>query len=675
MTATMFLAKIDHCRVEPKLNRFRYRGLNALVNLCDLTNESAQRAGFYYNQRGFFSLWDNDYLPGKSGSIKERLFSYIKENGGDTNWSRIELLTCPRVLGYVFNPVNFYLCYRPNKSKPNLLVAEVNNTFGETHLYLATPDQKNCDRRVMRFTSKKQFHVSPFYDQKGDYEFLVNREENMVDIRVNLIKNEKTTFTSGIKGNLKRPLTGNAMLRYASGIIFGWMTLPKILLQAIILRFNKGLKVFSKPAPANEWTIGKGSPTLIQRLALKVIITSFNKLQRGQLKLITPTGEELEFGDPNAPVATLIVHDWRFFSRVLFGGDIAFGECYVDEFCDSPDIAQVVAVFANNADYFDDRQIVFSRILRFANAIRHRLNANSKIGSKQNIAAHYDIGNNLFREFLDDQLVYSCAVFKNPEDSLEIAQQYKLRMMIDKAKIRPEHHLLEIGSGWGAFAVQVAKEIGCKVTTITLSQEQCAYTKKRVLDEGLTEKIEVKLCDYRDIEGTFDRIVSIEMLEAVGHEHLGKFFSKCDQLLKPNGIMALQCITIADQKYDAYRKNCDWIQKYIFPGGLCPSLTSVSNALTNHSELIMENLENIGPCYARTLKEWRIRFGQSSKELLSIGYDKRFQRMWNYYLSYCEAGFAVRTLGTLQLVITKPNNTDLQSCPGYEFYSSNKEIG
>ena len=237
--------------------------------------------------------------------------------------------------------------------------------------------------------------------------------------------------------------------------------------------------------------------------------------------------------------------------------------------------------------------------------------------------------------------------------------------MVKKARIEANHHLLEIGGGWGAFAIEAVKQTGCRVTTITLSEQQLAYMKQQVEQAGLTDRIDVRLCDYREIEGKFDRIVSIEMLEAVGHENLGTFFSTCDRLLNPNGVMALQFITVPDQNYAAYRRSCDWIQKYIFPGGHCPSLTAVCNAATKHSPFVVEELENIGPSYARTLREWRQRFFEKTAELSSLGYDERFQRMWEYYLVYCETGFAGRQLGTLQLVLTRPNNTQLGSCPGY----------
>ena len=666
MSVSLFLTDVDHCRIAPKVHKFSYRTLSVLIDLTGLVPEQAQIGSLSYNRRGLFSIWDKDFLPGATGSIREKLRQYLTRYDKDKNWTRIELLTGPRFLGFVFSPVSFFLCYENDRLVPALCVAQVNNTFGETHLYVAEPDPSNSDRRVAKFITAKDFHVSPFLDRKGDYEFYVERSGEKVDVRVNLIRDGEMVFTSGVMGNPSPAVTPSRLRTFLWGVRYGWLTLPRIVWQAFLLRFLKGLPVFKKPIPTSKATIGKRTATWTERLALRFVVGYLARLKEGALQLVLPSGEVLRFGEVGAEAtARITIVDWSFFPRVLFGGDVAFGECYTDGLWESEDLLQVLCVFAENTKHFDDRDIPFTKLLQRLNAFIQRRRANSKTGSRVNIAAHYDLGNELFRRFLDGRLVYSCAVFEAPEETLEQAQLNKLNRMIQKADILPGHHVLEIGTGWGAFAVEAVKATGCRVTTITLSEEQRQHAQQLVDSEGLSDRIQVLLCDYRDIEGQFDRIVSIEMLEAVGHEQLGLFFEICNRLLLPDGVVALQFITVPDSNYDKYRRSCDWIQKYVFPGGHCPSLTAVCNATANHSPFLIEHIENIGPSYARTLNEWRVRFRRCSDELLTLGYDARFQRMWEYYLSYCEAGFANRILGTLQVVLTRPNNREMGLCPGY----------
>ncbi len=661
MRSSMFLTKVDHCRGGAARHRFGYTTLSALINL-----EEWEKMGdvIRFAPLGTISVRAKDYLPGNGCSVRARLVAYLADAGVQGEWARIELLTSPRFLGYVFNPVNFYLCYERGDERPALCVAEVNNTFGETHLYITRSISPHSKGRVQRFTAEKQFHVSPFYDRSGIYEFLVKRSRNMINIRVNLSKNGKLVFTSGIRGATSPSLSRTAATLSAAR--HTWFTLPRILFHAAVLHFKKKLPVFTKPVPSSEWTIAS-RPSLLQRTAAAVIFRYFRVLRRGALHMTLPNRETRVFGDTSTESpAAIRVHDWRLFPQLLCRGDIGFGEAFADGSWTSEDPTRVLRFFAENMDVFDDRRVLWTKALRVVNAFAHRFRANSKEGSKNNIPAHYDLGNDLFQRFLDERLVYSCAVYNESTDTLEQAQLNKLRTMISKAKITSEHHVLEIGSGWGAFAVEAVKQTGCRVTTITLSAEQHRAAVERARTEGVADRIEVLLCDYRDVPGKYDRIVSIEMLEAVGHERLGLFFERIDALLKPDGVLAIQFITVPDHKYDDYRRGCDWIQKYIFPGGHCPSVSAVCSAAAKRSAFVVETLENIGPSYARTLKEWRERFRTRSTELSALGYDERFQRMWEYYLSYCEAGFASRYLGTVQVVMTRPFNRELPQCPGYE---------
>jgi len=293
-------------------------------------------------------------------------------------------------------------------------------------------------------------------------------------------------------------------------------------------------------------------------------------------------------------------------------------------------------------------------LLRQKDRLMHALRANTLIGSRRNIGEHYDLSNDFFQTFLDPTMLYSCGLYRGESDTCEDAQRRKLQSIIDKARIESTDHVLEIGCGWGGFAMEAVKQTGCRVTGITVSEEQYQLAQERVLKAGLQDKITILFKDYRHVAGLFDKIVSIEMLEAVGHKYLGTFFTACDKLLKPAGRLVIQVITIPDQSYENYRRNTDWIQKYIFPGGHLPSVTALSQVVTRNTSLLMEQLEDIGTNYARTLKDWRESFTRNLSKINSLGFDEIFQRKWIYYLAMCEAGFRERAIGDIQVVFRKP---------------------
>jgi cyclopropane-fatty-acyl-phospholipid synthase len=326
---------------------------------------------------------------------------------------------------------------------------------------------------------------------------------------------------------------------------------------------------------------------------------------------------------------------------------------------ETDDLTAVLKFFLENVDQNSERKLNVLWPMRLLHKFRHRRRHNSIVNSKTNIQEHYDIGNEFFSLFLDPSMTYSSGIFRTPQDSLETAQRNKLQAIIDKAMIGPNDHVLEIGSGWGSFAVMAAKQRGCKVTTVTISEEQHRAVKEKIRAENLEGRVEVLLTDYRTLTGSYDRIVSIEMMEALGHEYLPVFFKKCESLLRPNGIMVVQVITMLDQWYGEYRKRADWIQKYIFPGSHLPSLGALNESITESSQFIVENLENIAPHYARTLAEWRHRFRSVRGKLERMGYDQYFQRTFDFYFASCEAEFGTRVLNLLQLVLTRPNNQTL----------------
>jgi cyclopropane-fatty-acyl-phospholipid synthase len=396
----------------------------------------------------------------------------------------------------------------------------------------------------------------------------------------------------------------------------------------------------------------------LERTGASVVMGALENIRHGRLALTLPDGTSRVFGDPASPVrATLRVRRPDFFKRVLLWGDVGFGEAYQAGDFDTDDLTALIRLFIENGEAMEVEHTRWAFWGKVRNRLRHMLNKNSLAGSRRNIYAHYDLGNEFFRLFLDPTMMYSCAKFE-PGDDLTAAQLRKVNAVLDKARVSPGDRVLEIGSGWGTLASEAVKR-GATVTTLTISERQRDHCLARFAREGIADRAEVRFCDYRLAEGAYDKIVSIEMIEAVGHEFLGAFFATCDRLLKPDGLVVLQAITIPDQRYEAYRRGCDWIQKHVFPGALLPSLTAMCDALTRNTNLVVEDVENIGIHYVRTLREWRVALLAKAEKVKAQGFDDEFLRTWDYYFSYCEAGFATRTLGDLQLVLTRPNNKRL----------------
>ncbi|WP_113906574.1 SAM-dependent methyltransferase [Aliidiomarina celeris] len=405
--------------------------------------------------------------------------------------------------------------------------------------------------------------------------------------------------------------------------------------------------------------------SLMERSARKVLFRILSHLKVGQLTIVE-NGEVMGvFGSANSqPQARIEVHNARTYTRFLTQGDIGAGEAFIDSDWTSSDVTQVIRLFAANLHALDslERKVGWmSWPLRMIGHIRRR---NSKRKAKENIAAHYDLGNELYTRFLDQRLQYSSAVYPAQEATLEEAQTYKLFRLCEMLELNENDQLVEIGTGWGGLAIYAAQNYGCHVTTTTISEEQYAYAKARIEALGLTDKITLLKEDYRDLTGTYDKLVSVEMIEAVGAEYLPEFFRKCSSLLKPDGRMVLQSITIADQRLKAYNRNVDFIQKHIFPGGYLPSMELLAKMYRKYTDMNIRLVDDIGLHYADTLKDWRVNFNQKLNELEAFGYDDRFSRLWNYYLCYCEGGFRERTVSAVQLMATKSQcKVSLKGCP------------
>ena len=394
----------------------------------------------------------------------------------------------------------------------------------------------------------------------------------------------------------------------------------------------------------------------IDGLSRKKVHERLSRIQFGKIEIIE--GENtLSFGDDDSSFeAKIIINDYKFYSELVFGGSIGAAEAFMMEYWDTDDLTIIVRILLLNRSILDEFDSGFGSILKPLRKLAHWLQRNTRKGSQKNISAHYDLGNEFFETWLDSKMMYSCAIFKNNDSSLEEASTLKIDRICKKLDLKESDHLLEIGTGWGGFAIYAAKNYGCKVTTTTISKEQHQMAKLRVDEEGLSSRINLLLEDYRDLSGQFDKIVSIEMIEAVGYQFYSDYFKKCSSLLKSDGLMVLQAITIADQQYKKSIKSVDFIQKYIFPGGCLPSVSCMTEVMTAHTDLRVTNIEDIGPHYALTLKEWRDSLYENIEKIKKMGYSDTFIRMWHYYLCYCEGAFIERAIGDVQMILMKPEN-------------------
>lgn len=397
----------------------------------------------------------------------------------------------------------------------------------------------------------------------------------------------------------------------------------------------------------------------LARLGRVLVLNQLTRWRHGELRIVEHDGTQHRFGvlSQECPLSATIELDRpQVFADVAFGGTVGAGEAYVrgDWRCD--DLATVVRLFVRNRELMDGMDSRWSLVTQPILKLFHYANRNTRAGSSRNISAHYDLGNSLYELMLDETMAYSCAIFRDEASTLHEAQVAKLDAVCRKLDLHAGDHLLEIGTGWGGLAIHAARHYGCRVTTTTISKEQRAYAIEKIERAGLSDRVTVLLTDYRDLTGTYDKLVSIEMIEAVGADNLDVYIGKCSSLLEPEGAMLLQAITIQDQHYEQALRSVDFIQRFVFPGSFIPSIAAIADAVRRVSDLKFFHLEDIGPHYARTLREWRHRFFASLGTVRKLGYPESFVRLWEYYLCYCEGGFAERQLGDVQVLLTKPRN-------------------
>jgi cyclopropane-fatty-acyl-phospholipid synthase len=392
---------------------------------------------------------------------------------------------------------------------------------------------------------------------------------------------------------------------------------------------------------------------LVERAAERIMLAAAGRIRVGRLVVVSPDGRRRTFGDPSSRnVGEMHIHDRSAILRMLVGGDTAAGEAYMDGLWSSPDLPALLRVAALNRDALALGSGWWRLPLRLQRTLAHRMRRNTLGGSRRNIEAHYDLGNDFYRLFLDETMTYSSAIFATPDQSLAEAQHTKYAVIAARAGLRGGEHVLEIGTGWGGFALYAAGELGCRVTTITISPSQHELATQRVATAGLADRVSVELRDYREIAGTYDAIISIEMLEAVGANYFATFFEACDRALVTGGRMSLQTIAFPDVAYEPQRRGANWIQTYIFPGGLLPSLAVIERSL-HRTNLLVRGVDDIAPHYVRTLQAWRAAFLGRLDAVRALGFDERFIRMWDYYLAISEAGFATGITQDLQIVLEK----------------------
>ena len=723
MRSALYEGTLLHVRTTPARNVFRYPVCFYALDLDELPELDRRLRLFGYNRRNVVTFRDDDHLGLADRPVKQNVLAYLDGNGVNLAGGRVVLVTNLRLLGYVFNPVSYFYCYGADGALA-AIVAEVGNTFGERHPYLLTSGNQvqNGARRV--YEHAKRMHVSPFFGMDQTYRFSFTEPGERIHAGVGIVENGARPFWAELRGR-RRPLTNaslaRALIRYplmsqqVIGLIH-WQAV-KLAMKRVPLhhkpRFAPGegslrahaticpaegslrahatssaaagsLRAHANTSPvegslsahATAARNGAAPPdrrelrplppavrSPLSPAARRLAMWALAHPARGRVSVTLPDGSIHRGGDPSTgPDVNLVVRSRNLWRRLATRGRLALGESYAAGDWRADDLVGLLEILAVTAE--SARTSRPGRV--FTQALRHRprLPARSGLpGARRDIQYHYDLGNDLYELFLDPSWTYSCAFFERPDMTLQQAQEAKYRRICEKLGLGPDSHVLEIGCGWGGFALHAAGEWGARVTGVTLSEEQAALARERVEAAGLSDRVNIRLQDYRTLEGRFSHIASIEMLEAIGHRELPVFFGACDRLLAPEGIACIQTIAVPDQRYERYRRGNDWIREYVFPGALIPSLEAVSRAMTRSSELIVHGVENIGFHYAETLRQWRERFLSNRDAVLALGYDERFVRTWEFYLAFCEAGFRTRALHDYQLVLTRPFNHRLPTEP------------
>lgn len=611
---------VRHGRSIPIRHAFRHRVYQWLVDLDDLP-----RLPRYLRPLARFDA--RDHLGGDGPTIKAGLRRFLASQGIDYD-GRVVMLANARVFGQVFDPITVFWCL----DSP-YVVAEVHNTYGERHAYLLTPDTDGTTETA------KEFYVSPFNDVSGTYRLTFELQSDRVRVQVTLSRDGTKVFGASFDG-VPRPASPRAVLATT-------VRMPLMPQRVSALIRLHGLRLWARRLPIVQRISRRG------RLARLIVD---RVLDRVPVRADYPDGTVRGGGGPDAPVLRIVRPD-SLYERLAQNPKIGLGEAYTAGDwapAEGTDLGELLTPFAAHLTELVPRSLVHFRGL-VDQRVPRRLR-NTPIGARSNIRAHYDLSNALFAAFLDPGMSYSSALFDSAvplaEQSLEEAQARKVERILDLARVGPGSRVLEIGTGWGTLAITAARR-GAHVTGITLSREQLVLARERVADAGLTGLVDLRLQDYRAVTGSYDAIVSVEMVEAVGEEFWPDYFRTLDRLLAPDGLVALQAILMDHDRMLATRHSYSWIQKYIFPGGLIPSRTAIDVTLARYTSLVVEADHRFGPDYAETLRRWRRQFTANWPAVRAQGFDETFRRTWEYYLAYSEAGFASGYLDVGQLLLRR----------------------
>jgi len=680
--SAIYTGTLTHARRTPAEHVFRYPVCMYAIDVDEVVHLDRSLRLFSYNRPGLLTLRDRDHLGDPMRPVGENVRAHLAGRGVDVQDVRITMLTNLRTAGYVFNPVTYFYVHGPDGNL-RCVLAEVSNTFGERLPYLLTDAERIAPLRDEHaFRHDKRMHVSPFFPLEQEYIFRMGEPGETLNIRMDVLQGDERPFWAQLTG-VRHPFTdrelGRALLRYPlmsqQVIFFIHLEALKLWRKRVPVHRKPGFmpsegSIAAAPDPADGSRdrglrpIPDARPSPFAPVAKALALRGMRNPSGGWFELEMPDGTVHRMGSgANGPrFARVTVTSKDFFRRIARRGRVGFGEAYQAGDWLTDDLPAFLEMLALTAE--DVRRRPPASLVPAAIAKRPRLpNPADLVRARRDVRYHYDLGNDLYEAFLDPSMTYSCAYFEHEGQPLEDAQQAKYRRLCEKLRIGPEHHVLEVGCGWGGFAIHAARERGCRVTGITLSTEQAAEARRRVAEAGLSDQIGIVICDYRQMQGAYDRIVSIEMIEAVGYDGLPAYFANLDRLLAPEGVIGIQAITVPDQRLERYRRGTDWIREYIFPGAFCPPLASMVDAMRTSSELQVEGIENIGIHYATTLRVWRERFMANADRVRGLGFSDEFIRTWEFYLAFCEAGFRTRALGDLQMVISRPYNEALPTTP------------
>lgn len=643
-----------HARSWAEKHKFKYSFYFYTFDIDELDELQKRIPFFGHNRIRLVSLHDKDFLAPGPDPLRQKVQRLLDANGCGDGISRILLATSARFLNYVFNPVSFFYCLKSDGSLRCVLV-NVNNTFGDSHIYILKDPLPPNPGYAYRYKVKKDFHVSPFFDLDGYYEFQFSAPGDKMDIQIQLHKSEKLAFIARLTGEGTDITNWNMFRTILLNPLTAVITKPRIFWQAARLHWQRKLPVYHRPDPQSPMTVRVAPPSWFQLIAMNGVMSILKKFKIGDLELLMPDRKLTRYGTPGtAPHVRVEILNWNFFWRLATGSDIGLGESFMAGEWKCTDVVAFLRLIIKNGECVESETGGF--LTRTANYLLHLRRANTIKGSRSNIREHYDLSNDFFRLFLDSSMMYSCALFKSEKtatdsgDPLTAAQMEKIHRIIEKAQIRPDDHVLEIGCGWGAFAIEAVRRTGCRVTGITVSDEQLKLARERISAAGLEDRISIEMCDYRKMQGLFTKIVSIEMLEAVGHSYLEEYFASIKALLAPGGRAVIQVITIPDGRYAQYCRTSDFIRKHIFPGGHLPCLAALNTAARN-SQLEIQEIDSIGLHYVKTLRIWRERLEANKASALELGFDEIFLRKWEFYFEYCEAAFAEYFIDNLQFVV------------------------